>query len=1364
MATLALAAGGALLGSSIGIGANLGWIVGSAVGSLLFPEQGPTIEGPRLNDLSVTSSTYGKAIPVVYGTARLAGNVIWSTGLQERRNVDEIGGKGGMAPSQTTITYTYSASFAVALCEGVAQDVLRIWADSKLVYDKTDPEAVDIGKHGLNFRFYNGSETQEPDSLIASSRGTAHSTPAFRGLTYIVFDNLELEDFANRIPSISVELTFNRNALQPVKNAVFFADGEATSFNRSNLLVDYDRGVFYTAQNINGAYLRRFGLRSMVEDRQASYTSDASGGPVGNLDLIALSKSGYIIATTTNGNSAVLSSIDPESLAIVSSLGVESSSLDISPNTFEQIVPGTAVCVRVIGTLGAREFAVVGSIFNSIGIVDITGFQGRMSFIWSSDTAPESSTVAVPPADNSAILGVCEGEPGLGSAAVYVIMGDAYSPASDADVNLYRITIQFSAAYSESGLEGDNYIGVNLELVRSFSPGELIPGETLLSSAGRQVFDKTDNTLLIHALNEAGDEARLIKYDPENDIIVWNSAIPFHRTSVLGQAQARVENGIYGDISTERSYTIDTVMGTIRSDLNAWSPGRFVSDAAIWDSRSLTTLGMNNDEGISRWFFERGGGAGVPLSSVVEDLCARAGITDSEIDVNDLADETVEGYLVGRQTTVRAAIQPLSTIYLFDGIESDYILKFEKRDGKTPVASLTQSDLAIIDSGSEFLKENRTQEIELPVRFSVAYMDTDRDYEQSLHSARRIYGPEPAMRSQNEFSVEYPGALSTNTAKQAAEKLLFSAWIERSSQQMRLPWTHLNLDPGDIVTLTLDDGTVFRSRLTQGGVGVDFSLDVSSVSEEAAQYTSTVEGDNGDSGLVNEFLSDTSTKTILLASPLLRDSDDNGRTVSIMYFFMGGYGQPGWRTGALFKSADATQYDQVGSVVSEMTWGSAVNKLLPPAEGTVFSTDEINTLTVALSATETVPSSCTQLELVNGANYAALIRSDGNPEIIQYRDVTTNSNGTYTLSGLLRGRRGTDVFVDNHQVGDTFVLLSASTGAFFPLAIDEKDLLRYYKGLTSGGLIEEAPEIVKASPLNDLKPYAPVNHKVVSGTWGSDITIEWERRTRVGGGLKANSGTVPLSEDTEEYELDILDGSGTVIRTQTGLTSKSFTYPAAAQAIDFPGGYVNITSALLSNADFEEGTTFAGTTISGWKFGAEGNTIGVVTGASGNIASAHAGVNYLSMNQTSLTNFPEIYQDANVYGYSKAIDEGAVSFRVGAYIASSQASSDTGRIDILFLDENENEISTHVGSELNPNDTGAWTQYTETATAPVGTRLIRVSLNGTRVTSSVGVEVYWDSVSLEVNEGAKKFLNVAVYQMSGQVGRGFAGIKQIEVI
>ena len=88
MAVLALGLAGAGLTSAIGIGASIGWMGGVVLGNLLFgSNKGSNVEGSRLSDLSVQTSTYGGTIKLVYGTMRVSGNVIWSTPLKETRHV-----------------------------------------------------------------------------------------------------------------------------------------------------------------------------------------------------------------------------------------------------------------------------------------------------------------------------------------------------------------------------------------------------------------------------------------------------------------------------------------------------------------------------------------------------------------------------------------------------------------------------------------------------------------------------------------------------------------------------------------------------------------------------------------------------------------------------------------------------------------------------------------------------------------------------------------------------------------------------------------------------------------------------------------------------------------------------------------------------------------------------------------------------------------------------------------------------------------------------------------------------------------------------------------------------------------------------
>ncbi|MDB5685358.1 MAG: hypothetical protein JWM75_3056 [Sphingomonas bacterium] len=197
MATLILTAVGTALGGPIG--GAIGALIGQSVDRRMLAPKGR--RGPRLGDLTVQTSTYGSAIPKLFGRMRVAGTVIWATDLKEDRAIS--GGKG----QPSTTEYSYSASFAVALSARPIVAVHRIWADGKLLRG-----AAGDWKTQTGFRLYLGGEDQAVDPLIASAEGLG-GTPAYRGTAYAVFEHLQLADFGNRIPSLTFEVEADQSAV-----------------------------------------------------------------------------------------------------------------------------------------------------------------------------------------------------------------------------------------------------------------------------------------------------------------------------------------------------------------------------------------------------------------------------------------------------------------------------------------------------------------------------------------------------------------------------------------------------------------------------------------------------------------------------------------------------------------------------------------------------------------------------------------------------------------------------------------------------------------------------------------------------------------------------------------------------------------------------------------------------------------------------------------------------------------------------------------------------------------------------------------------------------------------------------------------
>ena len=206
--------------------------------------------------------------------------------------------------------------------------------------------------------------------------------------------------------------------------------------------------------------------------------------------------------------------------------------------------------------------------------------------------------------------------------------------------------------------------------------------------------------------------------------------------------------------------------------------------------------------------------------------------------------------------------------------------------------------------------------------------------------------------------------------------------------------------------------------------------------------------------------------------------------------------------------------------------------------------------------------SVTQAAMLNGANAALLLKANGEPEVIQFRDVTLNPDGSFTLTGLLRGRRGTDVFVDGHAAGELFVLLDPDDVETLVLPLGVLGLPRSWRAVGFGSLFEDAEAVVQSHGGRDLLPLAPVHVTATLTGSPEDITVAWVRRTRIGGELKDGTGTVPLGETSEAYEIDILDAPGGAVLGTLTSASPSVVYANADILADFGTVPASLTVAV----------------------------------------------------------------------------------------------------------------------------------------------------------------------------------------------------------
>lgn len=235
-------AGAALAYFTGGMSVLGGAALGSAVGGML-DKSGSNTQGPRLDDLKVQVSTYGGAIPTVYGTMRVGGNVIWSTDKLEI-GTTQTAGKGGGA---SNTSYKYYVHMAIALCYGPITGIRKIWQDGRLIYDASSgaPLASALASASnlfANVQLYYGDESQLPDPIIESWEGVGN-VPAYRGIAYVRM--IAVECPGGRVPQFSFEASTSlsssvsvQNVVSPVSMGAQAAGGICTSEGAWHYAVD----------------------------------------------------------------------------------------------------------------------------------------------------------------------------------------------------------------------------------------------------------------------------------------------------------------------------------------------------------------------------------------------------------------------------------------------------------------------------------------------------------------------------------------------------------------------------------------------------------------------------------------------------------------------------------------------------------------------------------------------------------------------------------------------------------------------------------------------------------------------------------------------------------------------------------------------------------------------------------------------------------------------------------------------------------------------------------------------------------------------------------------------------------------------
>ncbi len=173
------------------------------------------------------------------------------------------------------------------------------------------------------------------------------------------------------------------------------------------------------------------------------------------------------------------------------------------------------------------------------------------------------------------------------------------------------------------------------------------------------------------------------------------------------------------------------------------------------------------------------------LDQIVREICLQVGLTESDIEVSELATVPVAGFYIDRVMPAKEAIKTLQKAFFFDVFRSGGKLIFSRQSSTRPAIQIPLSDLAAHPLG-----KNRPKTFEydspfvedLPKRVEINFVNPAISYDTD-NVAAESQNPNARRRETHNLNV----VMTANHADAIAFKHLHKAWLENIKPKFSLP-------------------------------------------------------------------------------------------------------------------------------------------------------------------------------------------------------------------------------------------------------------------------------------------------------------------------------------------------------------------------------------------------------------------------------------------------------------------------------------------------------------------------------------------------------------------------------------------------
>lgn len=489
-----------------------------------------------------------------------------------------------------------------------------------------------------------------------------------------------------------------------------------------------------------------------------------------------------------------------------------------------------------------------------------------------------------------------------------------------------------------------------------------------------------------------------------------------------------------------------------------------------------------------------------PLSTVVTQICARAGVPASLLDVTDLQgssqgeEREVYGLAITNQYPAVEALRALGQMYLFDVSARDGLICFIRR-GHDAVATVTGDDL--VDEGEEPSDDKRADSISVPRMLHLNYHDVAGGLNTDKQTSERAGD----RRSVGEASIQTPIILPANEAAQAVV-INHKVVTENSKGEVNFALSDrfIDLCTADCIFFQFE-GTTKRLRIENvetldGYQRYKFAYDRQSA------YTSDVEGIPAAPQTAPPSSIVGPTLIVPLDIPILRDADDG---FGLSYYVAVAGLTPAWRGALVELSYDGgANYIDSRTALASATIGELTATF---ADHPQEYPDDNSSLQLRIDTPDAVLEATDLPGMMNRANLAAVGTVTGGWELINFANVDEQSSeGDWTVSYFLRGRR--DTTTQEHSAGETFVLLERGLIGFVPAELTDLSRTLTFRATSLGAPTSTGTVVSMFYTGQSQTERHPGYVQVVPGTDsdGANVTVTWQGVGRLGGGAQAAHG------------------------------------------------------------------------------------------------------------------------------------------------------------------------------------------------------------------------------------------------------------------